>query len=274
MSNECVLAIIGLDQGDDDLVAVSRMASDAGAELGAILVSVIPPPLIGGPGLAGDSPFTLIWEEYNRLERQASALKPVLKARGLDGVIKPVFCSSGDISRQVAIHANSADITVIGGAMTSDPQLTRRIVDGVLFRSSSPLMLLPKRKDGTLRPKRIVVGWDGRREAWIAVRSSINFLQDAHQVHLAIAGLDGEAVEEDGGDVGAFLSRHGVGFVIDRLLSEHSDPAIVLQRHAESIDADLIVMGAYGHSRLGERILGGTTETILRQPLIPVLLAR
>ncbi|WP_409527823.1 universal stress protein [Rhizobium sp.] len=130
-------------------------------------------------------------------------------------------------------------------------------------------MLLPNRKDATLRPKRIVLGWNGRREAWIAVRSSIHLLQKASRVHVAVV----EVEDANSADLATFLTRHGVEVVIDHLQGS-DDPAIVLQRHAESLDADLIVMGAYGHSRLAERILGGTTQTMLQHPAVPVLMAR
>lgn len=274
MSNTCTLSVVGVDHGDKDLAAAVRMTCDAGGELQAILVSCVPYPLIGGPGYGGDSPFALIWEEHRRLETQANELTSVLTAGGLRGMVTPVFCSSGQVSSHVARHANSADITVIGGTMANDLHLARRVVDGVLFHSSCPLLILPKRRVATLRPKQIVVAWNGRREAWIAVRSSITLLQNANRVHVALVDVDSEASgEANGADLAGFLLRHGVEVVIDHLHGS-DDPAIVLQRHAESLDADLIVMGAYGHSRLGERILGGTTETMLQHPAIPVLMAR
>ncbi len=274
MSRTCVLSVIGMDHGDEDLLAATKMTSDSGGDLRVVLVSSIPYPLMGGPGYGGDSPFALVWEEHRRLEKQANDLTSILSASGFRGAVKPLFCSSGEIPGRIADHANSADITVIGGAMANDLQLVRRVVDGVLFRSSCPLMLLPKRRIATLRPKRIVVGWNGQREAWIAVRASMNLLQNATGVHILGVGMDqGASGDGNGADLADFLSRHGVEVVIDHL-EDGEDPAIVLQRHAEGIGAELIVMGAYGHSRLGERILGGTTETMLRHPVIPVLMAR
>lgn len=273
MSRTCVLSVVGMDHGDEDLLAATKMTSDSGGDLRVVLVSSIPYPLIGGPGYGGDSPFALVWEEHRRLEKQANDLTSILSANGFRGSVQPLFCSSGEISGRIADHANSADITVIGGAMANDLQLARRIIDGVLFRSSCPLMLLPKRMIATLRPKRIVVGWNGQREAWIAVRASMNLLQNATGVHIAVVGIDqGTSGNGSSADLADFLSRRGVEVVIDRL-EDGDDPAIVLQRHAEGIGAELIVMGAYGHSRLGERILGGTTETMLRHPVIPVLMA-
>jgi len=274
MSSTRLLSVIGMDQGEEDLLVAGKVAKDAGAELDAVLISCIPYPLIGGPGYGGDSPFALVWEEHKRLEKQATCLTHVLAAEGFSAAVTPLFCSSGEVSTKIVTHANSADITLLGSALVTDIHLARKIVDGVLFRSSCTLMLLPNRMTATLRPKRIVVGWNDQREAWIAVRSSMNLLRAADRVHVTIVSADSET-PEDGISAGlaGFLLRHGVDAVVDHLQSS-DDPALVLQQHAESIDADLIVIGAYGRSRLGERLLGGTTETMLHNCTVPVFMAR
>ncbi|MCQ0972275.1 universal stress protein, partial [Paracoccus sp. TK19116] len=68
--------------------------------------------------------------------------------------------------------------------------------------------------------------------------------------------------------------RHGVKVIVDRLPSEGERIEKVLARHATDLDADMIVMGAWGHSRLRERIFGGVTQSMIEQPPLPVFLAR
>ena len=80
--------------------------------------------------------------------------------------------------------------------------------------------------------------------------------------------------EEPGADVATYLSRHGVKVTVETLASGGNDPALVLQRHASDIAADLIVMGAYGHSRMRERLFGGTTQSMLENVGTPVFMAR
>ena len=70
------------------------------------------------------------------------------------------------------------------------------------------------------------------------------------------------------------LARHGVKVGVDRLPSSAQSVATVLKQHATDMDADLIVMGGYGHSRLRERIFGGVTRSMLEEPVLPILMAR
>ena len=70
------------------------------------------------------------------------------------------------------------------------------------------------------------------------------------------------------------LARHGVKVGVDRLPSSGRSVATVLKQHATDMDADLIVMGGYGHSRLRERIFGGVTRSMLEEPVLPMLMAR
>jgi nucleotide-binding universal stress UspA family protein len=102
-------------------------------------------------------------------------------------------------------------------------------------------------------------------------------LAAADEVRLAIVDpVEGEHAhgEEPGADAATFLARHGVNVTVDRLPSENHSVADVLRRHAVDTDAQMLVMGAYGHSRLRERIFGGVTRSMLEVPPLPVFLAR
>lgn len=79
---------------------------------------------------------------------------------------------------------------------------------------------------------------------------------------------------EPGADAAAYLARHGIKVTVDRLPSQGRTVASVLRRHATDTAADLLVMGAYGHSRLRERIFGGVTSAMIEEPTLPVLMAR
>ncbi|MEP6195164.1 MAG: universal stress protein, partial [Nitratireductor sp.] len=99
----------------------------------------------------------------------------------------------------------------------------------------------------------------------------------AKEVSLALVDpVAGNAVygEEPGADLATYLSRHGAKVTVDRLPSQGRSVADILRRHATDKDAELMVMGAYGHSRLRERLFGGVTKSMLEQPPVPVLMAR
>jgi nucleotide-binding universal stress UspA family protein len=102
-------------------------------------------------------------------------------------------------------------------------------------------------------------------------------LKGANEVHLVLVDpVKGEEYhgEEPGADAAAYLARHGVRVTIDRLPRMNRSVAEVLRQHALDTSADLMVMGAYGHSRLRERLFGGVTKSMLDESSVPILMAR
>ena len=136
---------------------------------------------------------------------------------------------------------------------------------------------MPEGSRSTLAPKRVLVAWDSRIEASRALRESVGILTRAEDVRLAL--VDPEESEgghgaEPGADAAAYLARYGIKVTVDRLPSSGHTIAAVLRRHAIDTSAELLVMGAYGHSRLRERIFGGVTRSMLDEPPLPILMAR
>jgi nucleotide-binding universal stress UspA family protein len=158
-----------------------------------------------------------------------------------------------------------------------DADLRKRTAEGALFQSPAPVLLVPAGHTATLQPKAVLLAWNSRLEAGRALRAAMELLVQAEAVHVTIVDPDtstGENGEEPGADVAAYLARQGVKVTVDILAGGGRDTADVLRQHASDIDADLIVMGAYGHSRMHERIFGGVTQSMLEDPKIPVFLAR
>ena len=155
--------------------------------------------------------------------------------------------------------------------------LKDKVIEGALFSSGKPLLLVPEGSQPTLKPKRVLVAWDSRVEASRAVRESLEMLAAAESVRLALVDpVEGDDYHgaEPGADAAAYLARHGVKVTVDRLPSSNHSVAEVLRRHAIDTSSELMVMGAYGHSRLRERIFGGVTRSILESPPLPILMAR
>ena len=166
---------------------------------------------------------------------------------------------------------------VIGPELLAGETLRAKVIEGALFSSGKPLLLVPEGSRPTLKPKRVLVAWDARLESSRAVRESLDMLKGADEVHLVMVDpIEDEYHhgQEPGADAAAYLARHGVKVTVDRLPSSNHSVADVLRRHAVDIAADLMVMGAYGHSRLRERIFGGVTKSMLEDPSLPILMAR
>jgi nucleotide-binding universal stress UspA family protein len=277
MSIKTILSVIGVDHGEEDLVAAAELARQASAHLNVAVISRVPPPAVGD--LAGQtySTYSFIWEEEDaRLNARTADMRALLSSRGYGEDVQPIFCLSGVVEDEVAERAAYADVTVIGGNLLADSDLFKYVLDGTLFKSPAPVLLVGN-GNATLSPKKVLLAWNASVEAGVAVRQSMAFLEQAHDVHVVlvdpVATMRGIG-EQPGADIATFLSRHGVKVTVEVLASGGADPAVVLQRHAVDIGAELIVMGAYGHTRMRERIFGGTTQTMLGNVTIPVLMAR
>lgn len=155
------------------------------------------------------------------------------------------------------------------GALISMDNVTRALLSG-----ASPMLLVPSAWNGSLRQARILVAWNSSAESTRAVRAALPFLRAAEQICI----LDGARDEVPGLlppplPLAGWLARQGVpGRVVKRLASPaHVGEALLSE--ACAMDADLLVMGAWGHSRIGEWLLGGATQHVLREANLPVLLA-
>jgi len=277
MRAKTILNVIGVDHDPADLLATAELAQRSELHLNAIVISCVPPPPIGD--LVGQtySTYAFAWEEENtRVSKRAAELRELLSQRGLKGDVQPIYCLNEHVDEEVASRAIYSDITLIGGVMLKDGYLLKRVLDGALFASPAPVILATETGRVNLSPKTVLVAWNSAVEAGSAVRLSLDILAEAESVHVVLVDPTAKSYamgEEPGADVAAFLSRHGVKVTVETLAGGGHDPAVVLQRHAADIGAELIVMGAYGHSRLRERLFGGTTQTMLSQIGTPVLMA-
>ena len=120
----------------------------------------------------------------------------------------------------------------------------------------------------------MLVAWNASREATRALTDSIPLLREAETVH--VIAFDPAAAphgEVPGADIGLYLARHGIKVTVSQQTAPDVDVGNQLLSRAADLNADLIVMGAWGHSRLHELVMGGVTQTILRSMTVPVLMS-
>jgi nucleotide-binding universal stress UspA family protein len=169
-------------------------------------------------------------------------------------------------------EARSADLIVIG--QTSGPGDESLDPGGALLRIGRPVLVVP---DGVslLRADHVVIGWKETREARRAVQDALPFLHEAKGVTVAEICAEGEesAAEAHIADVARYLMRHRIKSVPRILLDEQGSGAAQLIKLAREEEADLLVTGAYGHSRLGEWMFGGITRELLATSSICCLMS-
>ena len=152
--------------------------------------------------------------------------------------------------------------------------LDHTLLHGAIFESGRPVLLLPPGRPPLRAIERIVVGFDFSREAARALKDAMPFLALARDIHIvAVEGERPIAAAATNTDLEKYLRAHGLTFSFHRqeLLGANAGEALML--HAADIRADLLVMGAYGHSRMTEFVLGGATRGVLKHPTLPVLLS-
>lgn len=179
----------------------------------------------------------------------------------------------------LCLQARYSDLLVIG---QSDPQEVppaerRDVAQYVVMNSGRPVLLIPYAGGVAVIGGRALVAWDGSLEASRAVSGAIPLLRKAGLVRVTVfnpeIGLAAHG-EEPGADIALYLARHGVNVEVFRRTTESDvDLGEALLSHIADFGADLVVMGAYGHSRFREVLLGGVTRTALREMTVPVLMS-
>jgi nucleotide-binding universal stress UspA family protein len=277
MAIKTILTITTPEAGDADLALAAELCAAAGAHLSVLAMALSPAPPTGEfAAMVSDGWIQERQEGQARLEARGAAVTGYLAGVGVSADVSTAYPELGWADEVVGRRARYADVTLIGPEMLADERLAPKVVDGVLFSSGRPLLVAPAGTRPSLAPRRVLVAWDAGIEAARALNHAIGLLTGAEAVHLTlvdpIASEEGHGAEP-GADAAAYLARHGAKVTVDRLPSGGRPIAAVLRQHATDMAADLIVMGAWGHSRLRERIFGGTTKSMLDEATVPLLLA-
>jgi nucleotide-binding universal stress UspA family protein len=175
-----------------------------------------------------------------------------------------------------ARQALYADLLVLGQHDPSDPEAAGvpfDFAETVMATSGKPALILPYAETPAPVGQTIVIAWKPTREAARAVSSAVPMLQRARRVHVLSWGKEEEDVAGARLDLDSYLKLRGVEPTWHREGDEPEFMGDLLLSRAFDLDADMLVMGCYGHSRAREWVLGGTSRTVLQSMTLPVLMA-
>lgn len=229
----------------------------------------------------GGSPYG--WQEaIDTAQTAASELDQKVRAHmasshDLRWSCEAAVSQSLGIASLVGLRARFSDLTVLCSPYAKDqPGDAEQVTEAALFEGVCPVMVLPEGHSPTIPPNRVLIAWNQSSEALAAIRRAMPLLRTAQMVEITcIDPRNGGPERSDpGGALAQMLTRHGVRAQIAVLARTAPRISDEINRRAVEINADLVVMGAYGHSRLREAILGGATRNMLEQAKIPVFLAR
>lgn len=205
-------------------------------------------------------------------------LRPLIPAHRGNVQLHRHHIREGLIGHDVGRIARLADRIVAAAPYGPEPRpLQVATLEAALFAGGLPVIVVP---DGGAEiapaPARLMVAWDDSREAMVAVRAALPMLRRAGCVDVVIVDPEVQAGDrsDPGGDIALFLARNGARVEVSVLARSRFRVSEVLRRHALDTGAEAVVMGAYGHSRLRERLFGGTTREMLTDARLPLILAR
>lgn len=276
MACKSVFCIIGIDQCDRDILNAIHLCRELDAHLSVQIVSLVPTPM-GGYGVVVSAAWLLEREaDIAAMKKREKQIISLVQTAGLKADVDSYYCEKDWADEIIGQRARFSDLTIIGPDLLHQPALKTPALSGALFHSGRPTLVVPTGARATLHPHKVMLAWDGRIEAVRAAREAINVMSAAVDVHVTIVDDESEEVSDSRpwGNIAAYLARHGIKVRIDRLHTRGTAVADLLKHHAAEIAADMIVMGAYGHSRLRERLFGGVTRSMIDTSPIPIFMMR
>ncbi|MCX5494424.1 universal stress protein [Kaistia dalseonensis] len=180
--------------------------------------------------------------------------------------------SDEPVADDLITQIRHVDLAILGlGSPDNDDRNPQgfRIAD-VVRSCGRPILAVPISRLSSSRFSRVLVAWDGSREATRALHDAIPLLRGAETIQIASIGSVERAQPEL---IVQHLARHGLTAVMDTTPPYEFEIGAELLQRAAMDEVDLVVAGAYGHSKFGESLFGGASDTLLHQMLVPVLLS-
>lgn len=277
MFPKTILSVIGSEQ---DTANIQRAISLCEMHECHLAVCVIGVALPASTAAYGEVPTEMWSQEREKgreiATRRGNEIEAMLARSGISGDVSSFYCEEGQISDIVGTRARYADLALVGPTGGPDRLLSAKVLQGLLYHSAKPFLVAPDSATATLAPKTVTIAWNATKECARAAHLSMDILIRAEHVRVVMVdpvGGEFDQGEEPGADIAAYLARHGMNVNVDAIPSAGKSVTETLLRHATDTSAELIVAGAYGHSRLREFLFGGTTRELLGNQQIPVLTA-
>ena len=224
-----------------------------------------------------------VFEEYReffqeRSRQVRSIFEDITHRMGLRSEWRSVNSSSPLISDSTIDHGRESDLIIVSevGSPPDETGIEADFMERIVMASGRPVLLVPK--SGVVGPLQgnALVGWNGSREAARAAFDAIPLLRRMDKV--TIIWVDPQKVFEapgavPGAELAVVLARHGINAVAEGFPTAGLSEGEALSMRARDLGANLLVMGAYGHTRLREYVFGGTTRFMLNEILTPTLMS-
>ena len=280
MKNSSILLMLNSETDDKYIENFARVALNENIHVSCFLLSagVAMPPMIYGASLYGTIDISDNWQQLlnealAKQHKRVEKIEQILAQVGGSADVQSILCSPADTSDHIARRAGVCDLAVLAPSLRAPAQYFNEAAYGILYQSPIGLMAnaMPN-----LNVKHVLIAWDGSHSASSAVHRALPYLKEADEVTVAcfdpMTSRAGTGADP-GADLASWLSHHGCRVTVSQEPSGVKEIATCIQDRARELGADLVVMGAYGHSRLIQAVFGGTTRAMLEQVELPILMA-
>jgi nucleotide-binding universal stress UspA family protein len=276
---DILLHLDGTEQARERLRVAADLARRHDAHLTALyVIDITLPPMMAGDASGGVFLGELLVDMRRDALADASKVEAEFRERlRVDGIAGEWRQVEGFTAHLVARHGRYADLTIVGQA---DPDATQPaagpLIEQALFTSGRPLLIVPYAGHYGTVGRKVLIGWNASREAARAVNDALPLMAQAEAVTVLSVNPDqvsGEHREAPGADIALHLARHGIKAEVQHTVAAEVGAGDILLNSAAELSADLMVIGAYGHSRFREMVLGGVTRTLLQQMTLPILMS-
>lgn len=256
------------------LDVATALASSHEAHLAALHIRALPYVMTD---IGGAAPAMVIeWQEEWSDGQQTAARKAVDDAARRSGVPIEWRLAKGDAESGALLHARYFDLVVVsqGAASMEEASMADGLPETIVMGSGRPALIVPRHGKFPVVGERVMVAWNGTREATRAIHDALPVLERAKAVTvMEVNPKTGSAPRIAGTDIATHLARHGVKVEVSSTVADDIEVGDAILSRLADLGIDLLVMGAYGHSRLREYAFGGATLHILRHMTVPVFMS-
>ncbi len=200
-----------------------------------------------------------------------------VKKQGLKGEWREVEGMSHLVANAVIEHGRQSDLIVASqGGKNSSNGCEVDCAEHIVLDAGRPVLLVPNAGNFGSVAQNVVFGWNATRESARAAFDALPLMAGGAKAHIMWVDSelnDGSGTSLPGAELATALARHGVKAISEPITAPDIDPADALLNRVSDAGADMLVMGAYGHSRVREMVFGGATRKVLDQMTVPVLMS-
>jgi nucleotide-binding universal stress UspA family protein len=277
MVQDLLLPMTGTAGDGNAMTWAIALASAQDAHLSVVQPVNLPLPIPGPWGITPEAMLSGFYADFRaEADKQAAELRNRLARESISWEVRVDECRIADPPRGMAFQARYADLSVMAAPAqgADDSAVARAFFSAMLFESGRPVLVAPPRQPAQVPFRHVVIAWKPTREATRALHDSLALLRGATSIDVVIVDpvvSDMDHGADPGVDIATHLSRHDVRVNVVSIPRAGGTVAAALLRHAAESKAQLLVAGGYGHSRLREWVLGGTTRELLRDLHLPIL---